>query len=110
MHNPQSQHIDFNSDAMIGVYTIKGNSPSVTNFTTSEMDLSMKKPRYVLDEKARIIMESINTHITIAELCSRHNISSMAFTRWSESFVKLGKVTLYGKTRDNAVKTLTKEN
>ena len=27
MHNQQSQHIDFNSDAMIGVYTIKRELP-----------------------------------------------------------------------------------
>ena len=55
-------------------------------------------------------MESITTHITIAELCLRHSISPMMFTRWRKSFVKLGKATLSGNPRDNAVKTLTKEN
>ena len=55
-------------------------------------------------------MESINPHITTVELFCRHNISPMTFTHWRESFVKLGKAALYGKDRDNAVETLTKEN
>ena len=69
----------------------------------------MKKPHHTLDEKVCINMESINMHITPAELYCRHNISPMMFTRWRESFVKSGKAVLSRKTRDNAIKTLTKK-
>ncbi len=70
----------------------------------------MKKPHRAPDEKVRIIMESLNTRITPAELCRRHNISLITFNRWRESFIESGKATLSGKPRDNAVKTLTNEN
>ena len=35
----------------------------------------MKRPHHAPDEKVRIVMESINTHITPAELCHKHNIN-----------------------------------
>ncbi len=70
----------------------------------------MKNPHRAPDEKVRIIMESINTRITPAELCRRHNISQITFSRWSESFIESCKAALSGKPRDNAVKTLTSEN
>ena len=70
----------------------------------------MKKPHRAPDEKVRIIMESINTRITPAELCRKHNISPITFSRWRESFIESGKAALSGKPRDNAAKTLTSEN
>ncbi len=41
----------------------------------------MKRSHHAPDEKVRIIMESINTHITLAELCCNHNINPTSFTQ-----------------------------
>lgn len=49
-------------------------------------------------------------HITSPELCHRHNINPMMFTRCREFFVKSGKAALSEKVKDNAVKILIKEN
>ena len=51
----------------------------------------MKRPHHAPDEKVRIIMESINTHITPAELCRKHNINPASFTRWRDIFFECGK-------------------
>ncbi len=40
----------------------------------------MKRPHHAPDEKVRIVMESINMHITPAELCRKHNINPVSFT------------------------------
>ena len=54
----------------------------------------MKKPHHVLNEKMCIVTESINTCITLAELCRRHNINPVSFTRWRDIFFEWGKVEL----------------
>ena len=70
----------------------------------------MRKSHHAPNEKVRIIMDSINTHIIHVELCCMYNINPITFTRWRESFLKSDKSPLSVKTRDNAVETLTKEN
>ena len=93
-----------------GVDPIKGEHPKCHKFYSFGSGFVNEKPHHAPDEKVRIIVESINTHITPAELCCRHNIDPMTFTYWRESFVKSGKAVLSVKARNNAVKTLTKEN
>ena len=51
----------------------------------------MKRPHHAPDEKVRIIMESINTHITPAKLCRKHNINPASITRWRDIFFECGK-------------------
>ena len=49
------------------------NISSVTNFTSSGVDLSMKT--YTIpNDKMCIIIEWINTHIATAELCHRYMV------------------------------------
>ena len=44
-----------------------------------------------LQDKARIVMEFINTSISAAELCRKHNISPTTFQDWKDKFVQGGQ-------------------
>ena len=46
----------------------------------------MSKKRSPQD-KARIVMEFINTSISDAELCCKHNISPTTFQDWKDRFL-----------------------
>ncbi|MGH2613111.1 MAG: transposase [Rhabdochlamydiaceae bacterium] len=61
------------------------------------------------EEKIRIVMESITTNITVAELCRKYNIQPPAFYQWKERFMEGGKMALTGRNGD-AAKHLQKEN
>ena len=59
------------------------------------------------EEKFNIIMESINTNITVAELCRRYGMASSAYYEWREKFFEGAKNGLAGSNPDKA---LEKEN
>ena len=59
------------------------------------------------EEKFNIIMESLNSNETIAEICRRYNIAPSLFYRWKEEFFEGGRKGLEGKDPD---KSLMKEN
>ncbi|MGI0087189.1 MAG: transposase [Nitrosotalea sp.] len=67
------------------------------------------KSRRAAEEKIRIVMESITTNITVAELCRKYNIQSQTFYQWKERFIEGGKMALTGRNGD-ASKHLQKEN
>ena len=69
----------------------------------------MIKSKFTPAEKARITLESLNTNISIAELCRKHNIHLQTFYSWKEKFVEGGKAALAGKP-NNTCKILQKEN
>ena len=50
-----------------------------------------------LQDKARIVMEFINTSISAAELCRKHNISPTTFQDWKDKFLQGGRQTLLNK-------------
>ena len=56
----------------------------------------MNKKRNPQD-KARIVMEFINTSISAAELCRKHNISPTTFQDWKDRFLQGGKDALLNK-------------
>ena len=50
-----------------------------------------------LQDKSRIVMEFINTSISAAELCRKHNISPTTFQDWKDKFVQGGRQVLTNK-------------
>ncbi len=44
----------------------------------------MTRRRWSSEEKIRIVLESLNTNIGIAELCRKHSVSPVVFYRWRE--------------------------
>ena len=50
--------------------------------------------KWTLEQKIAIVMESLNTNISIAELCRKNNVTPNAFYDWKEKFVEAGKLAL----------------
>ena len=70
----------------------------------------MVASKFTPAEKARIILESLNTNISTAELCRKYNVSPPTFYQWKEKFIEGGKISLNRKSKDNVCKSLQKEN
>jgi len=70
----------------------------------------MRISKFTHSEKVRMVLESLNTNISTAELCRKYNISPPTFYQWKERFIEGGKVYLNGKSQDNISKSLQKEN
>ena len=56
----------------------------------------MKSSKFTSVKKSRIVLESLNTNISTAELCRKHNISPPTFYQWREKFIGAGKLALNG--------------
>ena len=52
------------------------------------------------EDKVRIVLESLNTNITLAELCRKYVVSPAVFYNWREKFIQGGKLALSGALRD----------
>lgn len=66
------------------------------------------KSRWTTEQKIAIVMESLNTNISVAELCRKHNVTPNAFYGWKEKFLEAGKLALAGsfkRTPDENLKT-----
>ena len=63
------------------------------------------------EDKVRIVMESINTSISMSELCRRYVVPN-TFYAWKEKFLEAGKMGLSGGLGKNghASKELEHEN
>lgn len=70
----------------------------------------MAVSKFTPTEKARIILESLHTNISTAELCRKHNIHPQTFYQWKEKFIEGGKASLNGKSNDIIYHNLQKEN
>lgn len=70
----------------------------------------MVRSKFTPQEKARIILESLNTNISSAELCRKYNISPPTFYQWKERFVEGGMASLNRTSKENVCKSLQKEN
>lgn len=72
--------------------------------------------RWTPEDKIRIVLESFNTNITLAELCRKYNVNPNVFYHWKEKFIDGGKVALSassgksGKTKLDPVRELQAEN
>ena len=58
--------------------------------------MSMSK-RCMPQEKARIVLEFLNTRTSAAELCRKYNISQATFQDWKDKFMADGKQALAGR-------------
>ena len=47
-----------------------------------------QRSRWSPDEKIRIVLESLNTNISMAELCRKYNVTPVTFYAWKEKFVQ----------------------
>jgi len=70
----------------------------------------MRISKFTHSEKIRIVLESLNTNISTAELCRKHNISPPTFYQWKERFIEAGKASLNGRSSNDICKNLQKEN
>ena len=70
----------------------------------------MVKSKFTPQEKARIILESINTRISTAELCRKYNIHPQTFYQWREKFINGGKMSVIGTAKQSPERVLQKEN
>ncbi len=68
--------------------------------------------RWKPEDKIRIVMESINTSISISELCRKHGVVPTTFYQWKERFLESGKMGLSGDFTKNggASRELESEN
>ena len=66
----------------------------------------MKSSKFTSAEKSRVVLESLNTNISTAELCRKHNISPPTLYQWREKFIGARKLALNGN--DDTCKTLQK--
>lgn len=64
------------------------------------------------EDKIRIVMESINTSISISELCRKYGVVPNTFYQWKERFLESGKLGLSGGLTKNgdASRELENEN
>lgn len=62
------------------------------------------------EEKTRIVMESLNTNITLAGLCRKYNVNSNVFYHWKEKFIEGGRAALMSKGFKDTNQELLAEN
>jgi transposase-like protein len=65
--------------------------------------------RWTPQDKTRIVMESLITNITVAELCRNYNLNLNVFYNWKQKFIEGGRMTLSGSSKDNMINKKNKE-
>ena len=65
--------------------------------------------RWTADDRIRIVMESLTTNITLAELCRKYNLKPNVFYSWKQKFIEGGKLALTG-SGENINKQIQAEN
>ena len=68
------------------------------------------RSRWTIEQKIAIIMESLNTNISVAELCRKHNVTPNAFYGWKDKFLNAGKLALAGSLKTGPGEELAAEN
>jgi transposase-like protein len=57
---------------------------------------------WAAEEKIRIVLESLNTSISLAELCRKYSLNPNVFYNWKEKFIEGGKLALSGTLKSPA--------
>src|SRR5574339_551763 len=65
--------------------------------------------RWTPEDKTRIVMESLTTNITVAELCRKYNLNPNVFYNWKQKFIEGGKMALSGSSKGNMINKKNKE-
>lgn len=58
------------------------------------------RSKWTAEQRVAIVMESLNTNISVAELCRKHNVTPNAFYNWKEKFLEAGRLALAGAQRN----------
>ena len=66
--------------------------------------------RWTPEDKTRIVMESLTTNITVAELCRKYSLNPNVLYNWQQKFIEDGRMALSGSTKGNINKDLETEN
>jgi transposase-like protein len=66
--------------------------------------------RWTPEEKIRIVLESLNTSIGMAELCRKYAVNPTVFYAWKEKFIEAGKEALTRSRRNDGGGELQAEN
>lgn len=67
------------------------------------------KSKWTTEQKIAIVLESLNTNISIAELCRKHSVTPNAFYDWKEKFIAAGKLALSGSFKTSPDEQLKAE-
>ena len=70
----------------------------------------MLRKHWTAEEKIRIVLESLNTSIGIAELCRKYAVNPTVFYAWKENFIEAGKQALTRSRRNGGGGDLQAEN
>jgi transposase-like protein len=70
----------------------------------------MPHRRWTPEEKIRIVLESLNTSIGMAELCRKYAVNPTVFYAWKEKFIEAGKQALTRSRRKEGEGELQAEN
>ena len=63
-----------------------------------------KSKRWTPEDKTRIVMESLTTNITVAELCRKYNLNPNVLYNWKQKFIEGDKIALSGSSKDTITK------
>ena len=70
---------------------------------------TMTKSKFTPDQKIQIVLESIRTSITPAELCRKHNVHPHTLSRWKQRFMDAGKASLQHSSMGNPADAMKRE-
>ena len=68
----------------------------------------MVKSKFTPEQKIQIVLESIRTSISTAELCRKHNVHPQTFHNWKQRFMESGKAGLSQSEKKDPIKTMKK--
>ena len=70
----------------------------------------MTKKRWTVEDKAKIVIESLTTTASTADICRKYGLSPNTFYPWREKFLEGGRAALTGGLNARATKVLQREN
>lgn len=68
------------------------------------------KSKFTPSQKIQIVLESIKTGISTAELCRKHNVHPQTFHTWRQKFMDAGKAGLNHHGKADPINAMKKEN
>jgi transposase len=82
----------------------------MSGVSSSNSNNSSGSSRWTPEDKIRIVIESLTTNISIAELCRKYNVRPNVFYTWKEKFINGGKMALAVSKQENINQNLQSEN
>ena len=66
----------------------------------------MTKKRWTVEDKAKIVMESLTTSASTVDICKKYGLSPNTFYPWREKFLDGGKAALAGSPSARTIKAV----